>query len=34
LPVLTWFTRLPTAGSGDGTYQASIRALILYGLPV
>jgi hypothetical protein len=32
--VLIWFTRLPPAGSGDGTYQASIHALALYGLPV
>lgn len=31
--VLIWFTRLPPAGSEDGTYQASIHALTLYGLP-
>lgn len=31
--VLIWFTRLPPAGNGDGTYQASIHALTFYGLP-
>jgi hypothetical protein len=30
--VLIWFTRLPPADNGSGTYQASIRALTLYGL--
>jgi hypothetical protein len=30
--VLIWFTRLPPAGGGNGTYQAIIHAVALYGL--